>query len=86
MIQVRGYFLVMGRDMGQALLFAPSRCSRPGEAAGELVDGVLLHRRGDVAVDVHRRGDGRVPETFLHDLGRHAEFHEDRRVRVPQAF
>ena len=85
MIQVRGYFVIMGRDMGQAPRRAPSRGSCPGEAAGEPVDGVLLHRRGDVAVDVHRRGDRGVPEAFLHDLGRHAEFHEDRRVRVPQA-
>ena len=39
-----------------------------------------------MAVDVHRRGDGGVPEAFLHDLGRHTQFHEDRRVRVPQPF
>lgn len=49
-------------------MFAPSRGSGSGEAAGELVDGVLLHRQGDVAVDVHRRGDDGVPEAFLHDL------------------
>jgi hypothetical protein len=54
------------------------------EVRREAVDGALLHRRGDVAVDVHRRRDGAVAEAFLDDLGVLAELQQQRRVRVPQ--
>lgn len=74
MIQVRGCLVAMGRDMGQAPSSAPSRGSRSGEAACELFDGVLLHRRGDVAVDVHRCGDGGVPQPLLDHFGVSAPF------------
>lgn len=44
----------------------------------------LLHRRCDVAVDVHRRGDRGVPKTLLNDLRVLPKFKQQGRVRVPQ--
>ncbi|MBA3372035.1 MAG: transposase, partial [Euzebyaceae bacterium] len=52
----------------------PFRAHVPGYVLGvsqmrrEAVYCRLLHRRGDVAVDVHRRGDRGVPEPLLHHL------------------
>ena len=46
----------------------------------------LLHRRGDVTVDVHRRGDGGVPEALLHHLRMLAQLQQERGVRVPESF
>ena len=43
---------------------------------GEAVYCRFLHRRGDVAVDIHGRGDRGVPEALLHYLGVLAEFEQ----------
>lgn len=53
---------------------------------GEAVYSGALHGRGDVRVDVHRRGDRGVPEPLLHDLGVFAEFEQQGRVGVTQSF
>ena len=53
---------------------------------GEAVDRGTLHRRGDVAVDVHRRGDCGVAKSFLRDLRVHSEFEQQGRVSVPWPF
>ncbi len=46
----------------------------------------FLHRRGDVAVDVHvhGRGDRRAPQALLHHFGVLSEFEQQGRVRMPQ--
>lgn len=56
------------------------------KVCGEAVDGTLLHRRSDVAVDVDGRGDRGVPEAFLDDLRVLAELQQQGRVGVPQPF
>ena len=58
----------------------------PAQVLRESVYCGPLHGRGDVAIDVHRCGDGGVPEALLHDLRVLPEFEQQGRVRVPQTF
>lgn len=53
------------------------------QVLGEAIDRGLLHRRGDVAVDVHGRGDRGVPQALLHHFGVLFEFEQQGHVRVP---
>ncbi len=70
---------------------APCHSTRPGlrshpslEQGVQLVGGVPLHRRQDVAVRVQRHGDLCVPQALLHHLRVDPLSEQQRRRRVPQ--
>ena len=50
----------------------------------EFAHGVLLHRRKDMAVNVHRHADLVVPQKLLHDFGMDPHAKQNSRRAVPE--